>query len=76
MHDVHPGYVSSQWASEMNMPTQTVLHHHAHAAACLAEHQWPLDGGDVIALTLDGIGMGGERRFVGRRVSAGELSRM
>ncbi|ETJ26205.1 MAG: Carbamoyltransferase hypF, partial [Escherichia coli DORA_A_5_14_21] len=28
------------------------------AAACLAEHQWPLDGGDVIALTLDGIGMG------------------
>lgn len=42
----------------MNLPTQTVLHHHAHAAACLAEHQWPLDGGDVIALTLDGIGMG------------------
>ncbi len=58
VHDVHPGYVSSQWASEMNMPTRTVLHHHAHAAACLAEHQWPLDGGDVIALTLDGIGMG------------------
>ncbi len=24
----------------------------------LAEHRWPLDGGDVIALTLDGIGMG------------------
>ena len=42
----------------MNLPTQTVLHHHAHAAACLAEHHWPLDGGDVIALTLDGIGMG------------------
>ncbi|XPE39940.1 hypothetical protein ACNKHK_17460 [Shigella flexneri] len=31
-----PGYVSSQWASEMNLPTKTVLHHHAHAAACLA----------------------------------------
>ncbi len=31
---------------------------HADAAACLAEHQWPLEGGDVIALTLDGIGMG------------------
>ncbi|MGU0042659.1 hypothetical protein ACVXHA_03535 [Escherichia coli] len=26
-----------------------MLHHHAHAAACLAEHQRPLDGGDVIA---------------------------
>ncbi|ENM1948625.1 carbamoyltransferase HypF [Citrobacter braakii] len=58
VHDTHPGYVSSQWASEMNLPTETVLHHHAHAAACLAEHGWSLDGGDVIALTLDGIGMG------------------
>ncbi len=27
------GYVSSQWASEMRLPTETVLHHHAHAAA-------------------------------------------
>ena len=58
VRDAHPGYVSSQWASEMNLPTDVVLHHHAHAAACLAEHGWPLDGGDVIALTLDGIGMG------------------
>jgi hydrogenase maturation protein HypF len=56
--DAHPGYVSSQWAREMELPVETVLHHHAHAAACLAEHGWPLNGGDVIALTLDGIGMG------------------
>lgn len=56
--DAHPGYVSSQWAREMTLPIETVLHHHAHAAACLAEHGWPLNGGDVIALTLDGIGMG------------------
>ncbi|HAU3344727.1 TPA: carbamoyltransferase HypF [Salmonella enterica subsp. houtenae] len=56
--DAHPGYVSSQWASEMCLPTETVLHHHAHAAACLAEHGWSLDGGEVIALTVDGIGMG------------------
>jgi len=25
VHDAHPGYVSSQWAREMNLPTQTVL---------------------------------------------------
>ncbi|POT56402.1 carbamoyltransferase HypF [Citrobacter amalonaticus] len=56
--DAHPGYVSSQWAGEMDLPTDRVLHHHAHAAACLAEHGWPLNGGDVLALTLDGIGMG------------------
>ena len=56
--DAHPAYHSAQWAGSMGLPVQTVLHHHAHAAACLAEHGWPLNGGDVIALTLDGIGMG------------------
>ncbi|HBZ3014160.1 TPA: carbamoyltransferase HypF, partial [Klebsiella pneumoniae] len=56
--DAHPGYRSTQWAASLPLPLETVLHHHAHAAACLAEHRWPLDGGDVIALTLDGIGMG------------------
>jgi hydrogenase maturation protein HypF len=56
--DAHPGYHARQWAQEQALPVETVLHHHAHAAACLAENGWPLDGGDVIALTLDGIGMG------------------
>lgn len=56
--DAHPGYRSTQWAATLPLPVETVLHHHAHAAACLAEHRWPLDGGDVIALILDGIGMG------------------
>lgn len=56
--DAHPGYRSAQWANALALPQERILHHHAHAAACLAEHGWPLDGGDVIALTLDGIGMG------------------
>ncbi|ELW1648408.1 carbamoyltransferase HypF [Enterobacter oligotrophicus] len=56
--DAHPGYRARQWAETQALPVETVLHHHAHAAACLAENGWPLDGGDVIALTLDGIGMG------------------
>lgn len=56
--DAHPGYRASRWAASLMLPVERVLHHHAHAAACLAEHRWPLEGGDVIALTLDGIGMG------------------
>ncbi|MDK9359123.1 carbamoyltransferase HypF [Lelliottia sp. V106_10] len=56
--DAHPGYRSARWAEALALPKETVLHHHAHAAACLAENGWPLNGGDVIALTLDGIGMG------------------
>lgn len=56
--DFHDGYRSSQWALASGLPVQRVLHHHAHIAACLAEHDWPLDGGEVIAMALDGIGMG------------------
>lgn len=58
--DAHPGYRATAWASDMALPQARVLHHHAHAAACMAEHGWPLDGGDVIALILDGIGMGAD----------------
>lgn len=56
--DAHPGYRTTRWAQQSELPVQTVLHHHAHAAACLGEHGWPLAGGDVIAVVLDGIGMG------------------
>lgn len=63
--DAHPGYLSSQMGREMNASPDGVLHHHAHAAACLAEHQWPLDGGAVIALTLDGIGYGANDQLWG-----------
>ena len=56
--DAHPGYRARRWAQAQALPVETVLHHHAHAAACLAENGWPRGGGDVIALTLDGIGMG------------------
>lgn len=56
--DAHPGYRTAQWAQQHDLPLQIVLHHHAHAAACLGEHGWPLEGGDVIAVVLDGIGMG------------------
>lgn len=58
--DAHPGYHNTQPGRGMNLPVSEVLHHHAHAAACMAEHGWPLDGGEVIALTLDGIGMGAD----------------
>jgi len=56
--DAHPGYHSARIGQEMGMPVSKVLHHHAHAVACMAEHSWQLDGGDAIALTLDGIGYG------------------
>lgn len=63
--DAHPGYRSSQLGREMALPITDVLHHHAHAAACLAEHGWPLNGGKVIALALDGIGYGEDGQLWG-----------
>lgn len=56
--DTHPAYVSHAQAEHYQIPIIDVLHHHAHIAACLAEHQWPLDNSEVIGLALDGLGYG------------------
>lgn len=56
--DAHPAYVSHVQANRHGIRVIDVLHHHAHIAACLAEHRWPLDGGNVIGLALDGLGYG------------------
>ncbi|MFU2316416.1 carbamoyltransferase HypF [Rahnella sp. PCH160] len=56
--DAHPAYVSHAQAESHGIRVVDVLHHHAHLAACLAENGWPLDGGNVIGLALDGLGYG------------------
>ncbi len=44
-------------------------------AACLAEHHWPLDGGDVIALSST-VSVWGRTALYGAASACGELSRM
>lgn len=60
--DRHPDYASSQLARRRaiaeRLPLFEVQHHHAHAAACLAENGWPLDGPAVLGVVLDGLGLG------------------
>jgi hydrogenase maturation protein HypF len=69
VHDLHPGYLSTSWAkqyaSERKLCVIAVQHHHAHIAACMAEHAL---AGPVIGLSLDGTGYGTDGRIWGGEV--------
>jgi len=59
--DLHPGYVSTQWAqaraAAWGIPCLRVQHHQAHLAALMAEHRLPLDS-PIIGCCFDGTGYG------------------
>jgi hydrogenase maturation protein HypF len=69
VHDLHPGYLSTswakEWAAERNLPLIAVQHHHAHIAACMAEHGIE---GPAIGLSLDGTGYGMDGKIWGGEV--------
>jgi hydrogenase maturation protein HypF len=54
-YDLHPEYLATKWALEQEAELVGVQHHHAHAAACLAEHG---EEGPALALVFDGTGFG------------------
>ena len=62
--DLHPEYLSAKLAQARaktsRLPLIQVQHHHAHAAACLAENGRALDAPPVLAIVLDGLGYGAE----------------
>ncbi len=65
--DAHSGYRATQAGRAMGLPVTEVFHHHAHLAACLAENGWPLDGGPVTGIVLDGTGLGPDGTVWGAR---------
>ncbi|MDY0220642.1 MAG: carbamoyltransferase HypF [Desulfobacterium sp.] len=66
VHDLHPGYMSTTYALSLGgVETIGVQHHHAHAAACMAENG--LDE-PVIAITLDGTGLGTDNTIWGGEI--------
>ena len=70
-YDLHPNYLSTRYALQRaereNLPTIGIQHHHAHIAACMAEHG--LDGSQpVIGLAFDGTGYGEDGAIWGGEV--------
>ncbi|MEO8197765.1 MAG: carbamoyltransferase HypF [Thermoanaerobaculia bacterium] len=74
-HDLHPDYPTTRWAEAaaraagglleraglrpQALPLIAVQHHHAHLAACLAEHRFDLEmAGPALGLCFDGTGYG------------------
>jgi hydrogenase maturation protein HypF len=60
-YDLHPNYLATRFAIQRSqsegLSSVAVQHHHAHIAACMAEHG--LDGSDpIIGISFDGTGYG------------------
>jgi hydrogenase maturation protein HypF len=75
--DDHPEYLSTKYARARidASPEQLSLgvqHHHAHLAACLAEHG---ECGPAIGVIFDGIGYGLDGTLWGGEVLLGDLTR-
>ena len=67
--DLHPDYLSTQLGQQLaeieSLTLHRVQHHHAHIAACMAEHGLPLDTEPVLGLAFDGLGYAGDGAFWG-----------
>jgi hydrogenase maturation protein HypF len=70
-HDLHPEYLSTKYALELEgVEPEGVQHHHAHVAACLADNGEP---GPVIGVAFDGLGYGTDGTIWGGELLVADL---
>jgi hydrogenase maturation protein HypF len=71
-HDLHPDYLSTRYA--LGRPGVSLIgiqHHHAHLAACLAEHG---ERGPAVGAIYDGTGYGADGTVWGGELLVGGLT--
>jgi hydrogenase maturation protein HypF len=72
-HDLHPDYLSTAYALERDdVERVAVQHHHAHLAACLAEHG---ESGPAVGAIYDGAGLGSDGAVWGGELLIGGVAR-
>jgi hydrogenase maturation protein HypF len=70
-HDLHPEYLSTKWALELDLPKVGVQHHHAHIVSVTAENSV---SERVVGVAFDGTGYGEDGRIWGGEVLLADWS--
>ncbi len=69
--DLHPDYMSTHFAAELQLPTYRIQHHHAHAVSVMAEHGL---SDPVLAVVMDGTGYGPDGTIWGGEILFSSLT--
>jgi hydrogenase maturation protein HypF len=69
-HDLHPEYLSTKFALDLELEPFAVQHHHAHIAACLAEHGYTEP---ALGVAFDGLGFGPDGTLWGGELLLADL---
>lgn len=71
VHDLHPGYLSTQWALRQGRKLFGIQHHYAHVGSVMAEYGLK---GPVIGVAFDGTGYGTDGNLWGGEFMIADIS--